>query len=123
MREVHDERGAIRHGGVEIAARRMAAEDVMVIPDAAHPRTGGGLARGRRQRPLDVGDGAGAAAVGPERLEGADGEVIVRVDEARDDGASLEIDEKLPLDDVEELVEVVVLVPVILSLNHAEPHD
>ena len=92
MREVHDQRGAVGHGGVEIAARRMPAEDVMVITDAAHPRTGGRLARGRRERPLDVGDGAGAPAVGPQRLEGADGEVIVRVDEAGDDGAPLEVD-------------------------------
>src|ERR1700730_18304368 len=38
-------------------------------------------------------------------------------------GAPLQIDQKLSLDDVEKLVEVVVLVPVILSLHHTEPHD
>jgi hypothetical protein len=92
MGEVHDERGAVGHGGVEIVARRMPAEDVMVVTDAAHPRTGGRLARGCGQRPLDVGDRAGAAAVGPEHLEGAEGEVIVGVDEAGNDGASAEID-------------------------------
>jgi hypothetical protein len=39
------------------------------------------------------------------------------------DGAILEIDQKLAVDHEKEFVEVIVLVPVILALHHAEPYD
>src|SRR5207244_1681328 len=38
-------------------------------------------------------------------------------------GAPFQVDEQPTLDDVEELVLVVVLVPVVLALNYAEPDD
>src|SRR5262249_7136500 len=49
-----------------------------------------------------------------------DGETLSREQFHR---AALEIDEKPSVDDVEELVLLLVLVPVILALEHPEPHN
>ena len=37
--------------------------------------------------------------------------------------AALQVDQEFSFDDIKELVEIVVLVPVILSLDHTQPHD
>jgi hypothetical protein len=39
------------------------------------------------------------------------------------DGSILEIDQKLAVDYVKELVEIIVLVPVILALHHSQSYD
>ena len=75
MREVHGDRRTIGHRRVEVGARGMHAEPRVIVADRAHPLTGRRRGRAVAQRLLDFGHRAGGAAVGPQRVVGADREI------------------------------------------------
>ena len=89
---MHEQRGTIGHRRVEIAARGMEADQTVVVADGTDPRADRRVDGGGGEGALQIGHRARLAAIRPQRLEGADREVVVGVHEARHDGASLEID-------------------------------
>src|SRR5215472_12425575 len=78
------------------------------------------IARRYDSRRLDHEDDASLGRARPVHDAARNGESLAR---QKLDAAPFEIDEEAPVDDIEELVLVVVLVPVVFALQHAQAHD
>ncbi len=89
---VDDDHRPVEAEGVEVGPGGRETVVEVAPPDAAHPlgvRFGRRLGEEGRPEPVHVGD---SGQVGPPRMQRGDGEVVVRVDEAGEQGPPAEVD-------------------------------